>query len=345
MLDGVGEVLDDEQAGVAPRPGRDRVDVRRRRRPIPSSTPGSMPAPRSRSRRPASAAGSATAASVQSITPVMARWPGRRARARRRDRSGENTSSVAPAPAGGRAPANALDGGDGRGADDRCDGRRAIHRQAVVPGLPAAVLDRQRDAGAGRIEGREVGDQAPDRAGERRTTVGGHLAAGAAAPAGRRPRPVGRSGDPPASTVGVGRGPPAERAAHELHHRRPRAGPTRPARAAGLLGLLHDPGAVRPLDPPGHVVPALALDRSAAPGMSGSAEQAVAEAADGDDQPRVVGVVLDLHPQAPHVGVDEPRVAEVLVPPHPLQQLVPGEHAIRRGRRTRTAGGTRSSSG
>ena len=76
-----------------------------------------------------------------------------------------------------------------------------------------------------------------------------------------------------------------------------------------------------------------------------SGEQAVADAADGDDQLRVVGVVLDLHPQATHVGVDEPGVAEVLVAPHPFQQLVAGEHRCRRARRTRTAAGTRSWSG
>ena len=41
---------------------------------------------------------------------------------------------------------------------------------------------------------------------------------------------------------------------------------------------------------------------------------------------RVVGVVLDLDPQPAHVGVDEAAVAEVLVAPHPLEQLVARQH-------------------
>ena len=57
--------------------------------------------------------------------------------------------------------------------------------------------------------------------------------------------------------------------------------------------------------------------------LTRSGEQAVADAAHGHDQLRVVGLVLDLQPQSPDVRVDEPGVAEVLVPPHPFEQLIP----------------------
>jgi hypothetical protein len=55
-------------------------------------------------------------------------------------------------------------------------------------------------------------------------------------------------------------------------------------------------------------------------------DQAVPDAPHGDDQLGIVGVILDLHPQAADVGVDEPGVAEVLVAPHPLEELVAREH-------------------
>ena len=38
---------------------------------------------------------------------------------------------------------------------------------------------------------------------------------------------------------------------------------------------------------------------------NGSGDEAVPEATDGDDDLRLVGVILDLHPQAADVGVDE----------------------------------------
>ena len=37
-------------------------------------------------------------------------------------------------------------------------------------------------------------------------------------------------------------------------------------------------------------------------------------------------MILDLDPQSPHVGIDEARVAEVVVAPHPLEQLLAREH-------------------
>ena len=37
-------------------------------------------------------------------------------------------------------------------------------------------------------------------------------------------------------------------------------------------------------------------------------------------------MVLDLHPQAADVGVDEAGVAQVLVAPDPLEQLVARQH-------------------
>lgn len=37
-------------------------------------------------------------------------------------------------------------------------------------------------------------------------------------------------------------------------------------------------------------------------------------------------MVLDLHPQPAHMGVDQAAVAEVLVPPHTFEQLVAREH-------------------
>ena len=40
----------------------------------------------------------------------------------------------------------------------------------------------------------------------------------------------------------------------------------------------------------------------------------------------VVGLVLDLHPQPPDVGVDEAAVAEVVVAPDPFEELVAREH-------------------
>ena len=40
----------------------------------------------------------------------------------------------------------------------------------------------------------------------------------------------------------------------------------------------------------------------------------------------VVGVVLDLDAQAADVGVDQAAVAEVLVAPHPLEQLIARQH-------------------
>ena len=41
---------------------------------------------------------------------------------------------------------------------------------------------------------------------------------------------------------------------------------------------------------------------------------------------RIVGLVLDLHPQPADVGVDEAGVAEVVVAPHPFEQVVAREH-------------------
>ena len=77
-------------------------------------------------------------------------------------------------------------------------------------------------------------------------------------------------------------------------------------------------------------------------GEAESALQSVADAPHRHDELGVVGVVLDLDPEPADVGVDEPAVAEVVVAPHPLEELVAAEHHARRGRRTRTAGGTRS---
>ncbi len=57
-----------------------------------------------------------------------------------------------------------------------------------------------------------------------------------------------------------------------------------------------------------------------------SADEAVAEAAHGEDDLGLVGVILDLHPQAADVGVDKAGVTEVLVAPHPLEQVVARQH-------------------
>ena len=43
----------------------------------------------------------------------------------------------------------------------------------------------------------------------------------------------------------------------------------------------------------------------------------------------MVRVDLDLGADAPDVGVHQSAVAEVLVPPHPLQQLVAAQHLVR----------------
>ncbi len=49
-----------------------------------------------------------------------------------------------------------------------------------------------------------------------------------------------------------------------------------------------------------------------------SAHQTVTKSTNGDDQPRVVGMVLDLQSQAPDMGVDEAAISEVFVAPDPL---------------------------
>ena len=56
--------------------------------------------------------------------------------------------------------------------------------------------------------------------------------------------------------------------------------------------------------------------------------QPVADAPHGHDELGVVGVVLDLHPQPADVGVDEAAVAEVVVAPHPLEQLVAADSTM-----------------
>src|SRR6056297_749779 len=50
--------------------------------------------------------------------------------------------------------------------------------------------------------------------------------------------------------------------------------------------------------------------------------EAVPDASGGDDQLRIVRVILDLEPEPTDVRVDETGVAEVLVAPHPLEQLI-----------------------
>src|SRR5262249_20377777 len=54
--------------------------------------------------------------------------------------------------------------------------------------------------------------------------------------------------------------------------------------------------------------------------------QPVADPPHRHDELGVVGLVLDLHPQPADVGVDEAAVAEVVVAPHPLEELVAAQH-------------------
>ena len=99
--------------------------------------------------------------------------------------------------------------------------------------------------------------------------------------------------------------------------------PTSKLKRRGIL----DPLRRRDRSPLRQVVARQGVGSGGAPGccrMSG--DQAVADAAGGDDQRRFVGLILDLHPQAADVGVDEARIAEVLVAPHPLEQLIARQH-------------------
>src|SRR5688572_11469978 len=66
--------------------------------------------------------------------------------------------------------------------------------------------------------------------------------------------------------------------------------------------------------------------------VTASALELVAEPADGHDVAGVGGVGLDLRAQAADVDVHEPAVAEVVVAPHPLEQLLAAEHATGCGR-------------
>src|SRR5687768_10570526 len=71
----------------------------------------------------------------------------------------------------------------------------------------------------------------------------------------------------------------------------------------------------------------MATPRPAVFTANGSRLDLVAETSDGDDVPGVGGIGLDLGAQTPDVDIDQPAVAEVVVAPHPLEQLLPAEHA------------------
>src|SRR5690242_3957415 len=58
----------------------------------------------------------------------------------------------------------------------------------------------------------------------------------------------------------------------------------------------------------------------------------VPEAADGLDVAGLGRVGLDLRPQPLHARVDQPRVPQVVVLPHQVEKLLPGEHLPGRAR-------------
>src|SRR5580693_4402846 len=83
--------------------------------------------------------------------------------------------------------------------------------------------------------------------------------------------------------------------------------------------------------------PKTAVIRAVMPSFT-SRHQLVAHAPDGEYVLGHRGVRLDLGAQAPDVDVDEPAVAEVVVAPHPVEQLLPAEHLARvRGQLTQEA--------
>src|ERR1700729_1119290 len=65
------------------------------------------------------------------------------------------------------------------------------------------------------------------------------------------------------------------------------------------------------------------------PVTASSDSQLVAHASDGEDELRVGRVRFDLGPQTADMDVDQPPVAEVVVAPHPFEQLLPAQHLAR----------------
>src|ERR1700728_3531811 len=66
--------------------------------------------------------------------------------------------------------------------------------------------------------------------------------------------------------------------------------------------------------------------------LTTSGDQLVAHSADREDVTGECWVRLDLGAQAPDVDVDQPAVAEVVVAPHPVEQLLAREHLVGVGR-------------